>query len=48
MKSIPRVILFGILLTLSVVSLRGTSAQAPIPFDESIVKQGLAIAPTPP
>jgi hypothetical protein len=45
MKSIPRVVLFGIPLVLIVVPLRQTSAQAPIPFDESIVKQGLAIAP---
>ncbi len=45
MKSIPRVVLFGILLALVVVPMRETSAQSSIPFDESIVKQGLAIAP---
>jgi len=45
MKSIPRVVLFGIPLVLLVVFLRETSAQSPVPFDESIVKQGLAIAP---
>jgi hypothetical protein len=45
MKSIPRVALFGILLVLIVVPFRATSAQGPDSFDESIVKQGLAIAP---
>ena len=45
MKSIPGGVLIGILLVLIVVPLRETSAQAPMPFDESIVRQGLAIAP---
>ena len=43
MKWIPRVALLGILLALVVGPIRESSAQAP--FDESIVKQGLAIAP---
>ena len=43
MKWIPRVVLLGILLALVGAPMRETSAQAP--FDESIVKQGLAIAP---
>jgi len=45
MKSIPSVVLFGILFVLIVVPVRETSGQGSIPFDESIVKQGLAIAP---
>ncbi len=45
MKSIPGVVLFGILFVLIVVPVRETSGQGSIPFDESIVKQGLAIAP---
>jgi hypothetical protein len=43
MKWIPRVVLLGILLAVVGAPMRETSAQAP--FDESIVKQGLAIAP---
>ena len=45
MKSIRLVVPFGILLVLVLAPLRSTSAQATISTDESIVKQGLAIAP---
>jgi len=47
MKSTPRVVVFSLMLVLTVVLMRAMSAQAPAPADESLVKQGLAIAPVP-
>ena len=37
----------SVLLVLTVVLIREMAAQAPVPADESQVKQGLAIAPVP-
>src|SRR4030095_535060 len=46
-KSISRVVVFTVMAVLTVVLMREISAQAPAPADESLVKQGLAIAPVP-
>jgi len=45
MKSLSGVVFCGIALVLIVMLTRQTSAQGPAPLDESVVKQGLAIAP---
>ncbi len=47
MKSILSAVVFSLMLVLTVVLIREMSAQAPAPADESLVKQGLAIAPVP-
>lgn len=47
MKSIRSVVVSCIMLVLTVVLVREMAAQAPAPADESVVKQGLAIAPVP-
>ena len=46
-KSIPSVVVLSIMLVLTGVVMREMSAQGLVPTDESIVKQGLAIAPVP-
>ena len=45
MKSTSRVVALSIMLVFTAVLMREMSAQAPAPADESVVKQGLAIAP---
>ena len=47
MKSTSTVVMFSIMLVFTVVLMREMSAQTPAPADESVVKQGLAIAPVP-
>jgi hypothetical protein len=47
MRFVSRVVLLSVILGLTVFLMRDTSAQAPAPADESVVKHGLAIAPVP-
>jgi hypothetical protein len=47
MRFVSTVVLLSITLALTVFVKRETSAQAAAPVDESLVKQGLAIAPVP-
>jgi hypothetical protein len=48
LKSFPKIIAFSLTLLLTVVLVRLMSAQSPVPEDDSVVKQGLSIAPVPP
>jgi hypothetical protein len=47
LKSFPKIIAFSLTLLLTVVLVRLMSAQSPVPEDDSVVKQGLSIAPVP-
>jgi hypothetical protein len=47
MKSVPTIVALGIAVVFMGILAREMSAQGPAPADESLVKQGLAIAPVP-
>jgi hypothetical protein len=47
MRFVSRIVLLSVILGMTLFSMRETSAQEPAPVNESVVKQGLAIAPVP-